>query len=477
MTLSEDLAAFASEARASHLPAAARDRVKVLLLDSLGCAIRALQDDVARKVCDQVAEAATDGPCTALGGGRTAPHLAACQTTALTRYLDFMDGFAAKDEACHPSDNVGAVLAAAEAAGASGRDLLAALAVAFETECRLVEESPITQEGFDHTTQLAISIACGAGNVLGLGRERLAAAIGCVGASHSSLRVVRTGHLSNWKGLAASDTAMGALWTTQLCARGVTGPREYFEGDKGYLASLADEAPDFASWTLRGDLRIPRVFLKRHNAEIHAQSALDALLEVREGHGLSGREVESIEVKTFREAYTIIGGGEGDPYRVDGKDQADHSFPYVLAVAALDGEVWPEQYAPDRVRAPDVQRLLRKVKVHKSRLYTRRYPEEFPNEVTLHLRDGRRLKAERSDWDGFHTRPWDFARARRKFERLAEPVLGRARTREVAEAVRAIDRREVSDLTALLGQPRRRGHKRPSAGRGGHRGKESALAS
>jgi 2-methylcitrate dehydratase len=480
MTLSEDLAAFAAEARHSHLPASARERVKVLLLDSLGCAIRALEDDVARKVCDQVAEAAPDGPCTALGGGRTAPHLAACQTTALTRYLDFMDGFAAKEEACHPSDNVGAVLAAAEAAGASGRDLLTALAVAFEAECRLVERSPITQEGFDHTTQLAISIACGAGHAMRLDRGRLADAIGCVGASHNSLRVVRTGHLSNWKGLAASDTAMGALWTTQLCVRGVTGPREYFEGDKGYLKSLADEEPDFRSWSLRSDLRLPRIFLKKHNVEIHAQSAVEALLELRKGHGLSGRDVESIEVKTFREAYTIIGGGEGDAYGADGKDQADHSFPYVLAVAALDGEVWPEQYAPQRVRAPDVQRLLRKVKVRKSLAYTRRYPEEFPNEVTLHLRDGRRLKAERADWDGFHTRPWDFGRAKEKFDRLAEPVVGRARARAIADTVRALDQREVADLTELLGRPARARGRRPAPKpvprRGGSRRSRKARA-
>jgi 2-methylcitrate dehydratase len=202
----------------------------------------------------------------------------------------------------------------------------------------------------------------------------------------------------------------------------------------------------------REDLeRVRRTFLKRYNAEIHSQSALEALLELREAHALDPDAVERIELETFQVAYDIIGGGEeGGKKEIRTKEQADHSLPYLLAVALLDGQVLPEQFAPERIVAPDVQALLRRVEVRPAADLTARFPTEHACRLRLHLAGGTTLAAEKSDYEGFITRPMSWERAREKFERL---VAGRVEPRlaaELAETVRTLDELETRDLTMVL---------------------------
>src|SRR3972149_4895741 len=89
----------------------------------------------------------------AAGGGPPAPGRAAFFNGALIRYLDFNDSFLAEGETCHPSDNIGAVLAASEYSLASGRQFLTALAVAYQVQCRLSDVAPVRAQGFADTTQ------------------------------------------------------------------------------------------------------------------------------------------------------------------------------------------------------------------------------------------------------------------------------------------------------------------------------------
>jgi 2-methylcitrate dehydratase len=157
--------------------------------------------------------------------------------------------------------------------------------------------------------------------------------------------VTRTGALSQWKGLAYPFTAFGAVEAAVLAARGVTGPSEVFEGNNGFMDSIAGRFE--IDWEREDLERVRRTFLKRYNAEIHSQSALEALLELREAHPLDPAAVERVELDTFQVAYDIIGGGEeGGKKEIRTKEQADHALPYLLAVALLDGQVMPDSSRP-----------------------------------------------------------------------------------------------------------------------------------
>jgi 2-methylcitrate dehydratase len=371
------MAEFVDRSSYDDLSENARRQPKIRVLDAIGCAIGALGSEPIRAIRAQIAEFGGSERCTLIGGGRTAPDRAAFHNSALVRYLDFNDSYLAKGETCHPSDNLGSVLAAAEYADRGGRDLLAALAVAYQVQCRLSDAAPVRAKGFDHTTQGAYAVAAGVAKALGLDRTQTAHAIAVSGTGLNALRVTRTGALSHWKGLAFPHTAFCATHAAFLAMRGITGPLEVFEGNKGFMDAVAGRFE--IDWAREDLERVTRTIVKKYNAEIHSQSSIEAVLDLKQTYRFTADDVESMEIETFDIAYNIIGGGEeGDKTHVRTKEQADHSLPYMVAVAVLDGQVMPEQYEPSRILRPDVQALLRNVSVRTTADYSRRFPEEMP---------------------------------------------------------------------------------------------------
>jgi len=269
------------------------------------------------------------------------------------------------------------------------------------------------------------------------------------------LRVTRTGALSHWKGLAYPNTAMAATHAALLAAHGITGPAAVFEGNKGFKETIS--GPFEIDWLSEDLERVRLTIIKKHNAEIHAQSALDAALDIRSQPDFSIDKVRDVRLKTFRVAYQIIGGGEeGDKRTVRSKEEADHSLPYMLAVALLDGEVQPEQYAPERIAARDVQELLLRVVITPDQALSERFPQRIPAVLEVELNDGSVLRAARDDYHGFHTNPFDWAAARQKFDRVTRAFLTKAAADKIAEVIANLDERPVSELTACLASVPRR---------------------
>ncbi len=450
MTLVEELARFVVRSSYEDLSEAARRELKVRVLDSLGCAVGALGGEPIEIIRAHLADFGGAERCTVIGvGGKAPPDRAAFYNGALVRYLDFNDSYLAPGETCHPSDNLAPVLAAAEYVGRSGKDLLTALALAYQVQCRLSDVAPVRSKGFDHTTQGSYAAAAGVSKALGLDAERTAHAIAIAGTALNALRVTRTGKLSHWKGLAYPNTAFGATHAAFLAMRGITGPLEVFEGNKGFMDAIAGKF--HIDWAREDLERVTRTILKKYNAEIHSHSAVEGLLELRGENHFTAEQVEGIEVEIFDVAYHIIGGGEeGDKREVRTKEEADHSLPYVLAVALLDGQVMPEQYVPERISREDVRGLLSRVAVRPRADYTRRFPGEMPCRLLVRLRDGRVLESEKRDYEGFFTHPMPWEKVVEKFERLSRPYADSALRQEIIQAVSNLEELQVADLTSVL---------------------------
>ena len=229
--------------------------------------------------------------------------------------------------------------------------------------------------------------------------------------------VTRTGALSHWKGLAYANTALGCTHATFLAMRGITGPLEVFEGNKGFMDAVSGRFE--IDWSREDLARVTKTILKRYNAEIHSQSAIEGLLELKQTHHFTAAEVARIEIDIFPVAYHIIGGGEeGHKLLVRTKEEADHSLPFLAAVALLDDQVMPEQYRADRIGRADVQGLLGKVRIQPVEAYGRRFPAEMPCRLRVTLTDGRTLVQEKRDYEGFLTRPMGWDHVARKFQEL-----------------------------------------------------------
>jgi 2-methylcitrate dehydratase len=450
MTCAERLATFVRRSSYEDLSDTVRERLKIRILDSLGCAVGALEGEPVQILRRQIGELEPEGKCTLIGGGTSAPDSAAFYNSALIRYLDFNDAYLANGETCHPSDNLGAILAGAEYADRTGQDLMAALAIAYQVQCRLSDVAPVRDKGFDHTTQGSYSVAAGISKVLGLDEIRTANAIAICGAAFNALRATRTGQLSHWKGLAFPNTAACCTRAVFLAMNGITGPLEVFEGDKGFMDAIAGVFD--IDW-LREDLdRVKRTILKRFNAEIHSQSAIQGVLDLKGRHQFCAPDVERIEIETFDVAFNIIGGGdEGNKINaVTTKEQADHSLPFVIAVAILDGDVMPAQYEPERILREDVQSLLRRVSVTANPAYSQRFPEEMPCQIRIVLRDGRSLVKESRDYPGFVTQPMSWEMACNKLNRLSAPYATDGERKSITKAVADLESIRVRDLMRLL---------------------------
>ncbi|HYX50372.1 MAG TPA: MmgE/PrpD family protein, partial [Ktedonobacteraceae bacterium] len=384
MTEVEQLATFVVNTKYEDLSEEARQQLKIRILDALGCAFGALEGPPIRMLQVQLEDFGGKPLVSLISGGKTSPDRAALYNSALVRYLDYNDSYIAKNETCHPSDNLGAVLSASEYARKNGREFLTALALAYQVQCRLSDVAAVRAKGFDHTTQGAYAVAAGVAKALGLDRQGIANAIAISGTAYNALRVTRTGSLSNWKGLAYPNTAFGATHAAFLAMRGITGPLEVFEGNKGLMDAITGRFE--LDWSHENLEAVLRTSVKKYNAEFHSQSALEGILELRAKHNVSPAEIENIKVEIFDVAYHIIGGGEeGDKRQVHTKEEADHSLPYMVAVALLDGDVSPAQYVPERIVREDVQTLLQKVTVQPDESFSKRFPAEMPCRIHITL--------------------------------------------------------------------------------------------
>ncbi|AEH39302.1 MmgE/PrpD family protein [Halopiger xanaduensis] len=451
MTTTEELAEFVQEVSAEEFSEDTQTELKKRVLDSVGIGINALGAEPVEVVHQTVQRANPGDDCTLWGRGETAsPVGAAMHNTALTRYLDFMDSFLAPGETPHPSDNIGAVVAAAEVVDASGEELLEGIGVAYEVQGELAWNAPVRDKGWDHVTHTVLSAVCGVAKVLDLDVETTRDAIGIAGTAHNALRVTRTGGINEWKGIASANAARNAVYAALLASDGMEGPKDLFEGQKGWKQTISGE---FEVDLDPGCTRVHDVMTKRYVAETYAQSAVEGVIELAEQEDLDGSNVKLIDLETFAGAKLIIGGGEGDRHTVETKAQADHSLPYMLAAALLDREMGNTQYEPDRIIQDDVQYLLRHVTVEEDEEFTEQFEAgEMPARVTVELNDGTTHVVEKDAFQGHPTNPMSWNQVETKFHDTAGTRLDKDRRDDIVATVKDLESTTVTDLVTLLAQ-------------------------
>src|ERR1700677_2535842 len=384
MTQVEALAKYAARAKFADLSSESRKQLPIHILDSLSCCIAALGAGPIKACREQGTEFGGSGPCTLIGGGSANPLYAAFWNTALVRYVDFMDNFLAQSETCHTADNFGVALTIADYVGGSGRDLMLAVALGYTVQSRFVDHANFMTRGFDHTSQLAFSHNAAAGRLLGLSEQQIGHAIAMAAASDASFAVVRAKPLSQWKGLASAQSALGAMNALFLARRGVEGPLQVVEGPNGIENLLQMRVS--IDWDKEGYEGVVGSTIKKYNSMIHTQSAVHCMVELAKANKIDPEMVTSIEAEVFQLAYDFAGGGlYGVDKVIRTKEQADHSLPYLLSVALLDGDVMPAQFEPDRIAKADVQLLLKKVSVRPDQEFTDQYPGKMPAKVTVRL--------------------------------------------------------------------------------------------
>jgi len=447
------IASFATSAQPEHLRSDIRQLFKRNILDSLGCAIGGLQGKPFQALREQFEEYRAPGRCTLIGGGKTSADQAALFNSSLVRYVDLLDSYMAIGGLCHPSDNFGTILAAAEQAGASGEEFMLALAVAYEIQCRFTAAVPVMAKGFNHATQLAISAAAGAGKLFGLSASEIANAIAIATVDNVSLACVHAEPVSQWKGFSPGITGMRAVYAASLAKRGFTGPKGLFEGPYGLELMFAQ--PIIVDWDDPSLEIITQTVMKKYCSLIHGQPILEAVLDLKRRHRLTASDVESVRCDVFQGAFEFAGGGAfGAKDHPQVKEQGDYNLKYLIAAALLDDQLGPAQLEEARIQAPDAQALLKRVEICPDERFSARYPHELSARVTIRTKDQRVFVKEQDGYEGGLTNPMSWKRTVEKFHWLTEAFADEELRSRLIGAVERLDTLELSDLTDLLSQVR-----------------------
>jgi 2-methylcitrate dehydratase len=449
----ERIAAFAASTRPEHLVSSVRQLFKRNILDSLGCAIAGLHGRPFQMLREQFEEYRSPGRCTLIGGGKASADQAALFNSSLVRYVDLLDSYMATGGLCHPSDNFGTILAAAEQVGASGEEFMLALAVAYEIQCRFTAAVPVMAKGFNHATQLAISAAAGAGKLFGLSAGEIANAIAIATVDNISLACVHAEPVSQWKGFSPGITGMRAVYAASLAKRGFTGPKGLFEGPFG-LELMFGQAIS-VNWQDPSLEVITQTVMKKYCSLIHGQPVLEAVLDLKRLHSLTGDDIESVRCDVFQGAYEFAGGGGFGPKdHPQVKEQGDYNLKYLIAAALLDDQLGPAQLEQSRIQAPDAQALLSRVEIRPDERFSARYPRQLSARVTIRTKDQRVFAKEQDGYEGGLTNPMTWERTVEKFHWLAQEFADDELRGGLIRAVEQLDTSGLSDLTDLLAQVR-----------------------
>jgi 2-methylcitrate dehydratase len=447
--LAERLAAYADRLRYSDLDAATIEAVKSHLIDTLGCAVAAFDEKPVR-ICREVALAGGRGGATVIGtGARVSPDLAAFANGGAARYYDLNDVYVSR-LTIHPSDTISACLAIAETERVSGRELIAAIVLAYEINCRLLDAFDITTRGWDAPVFGLPAVALAAGKLMKLPPEKLVQAVNISINDHIPMIQTRVQTLSDWKGLAAAEAARNAVFAALLARGGLTGPSPIFEGRAGFFQQVSGPAEiDVGAFGRAGiAYRINACGMKPYPAVVWAQTAIDASITfAREAGGLD--RMAAIEIAATRRGFQMT-ASEPEKWAPDTRETADHSMPYIAARAMFDGEVTNDSYSPEKLRDPRILAFMRKISVKEDPALTALQGDAVPTRVTAILDDGRRITRQVDDVPGFAGRPMQRIDVERKFRSNVGKRWPRERVQSVLDALWGLD--QANDLGSLLGQ-------------------------
>jgi len=443
--LAHQLADYACALRYEDLSPAVVHEVKRRVIDSFGCALGAWNAEpcvIARKVASDFS--ARHGSTIIGTNYKAPPDWTAFANGCAIRYFDYNDTYLSKEPA-HPSDNISAALAIAESIGAAGRELVTAIALAYEVQCRFCDAASIRARGWDHVTYGTFSTALACARLMKLDPKKTRHAVNIAGVAGAAMRQARVGELSHWKGVAFATAARHGVFAALLARAGMTGPGPIFEGQMGFekqlgvsLGNVGEKfAVPFPKTEHGAAAMILNTSIKYWPAEYHSQSAIEATLFLRKQIDHLD-EVKSVTIESHDTAVDII-GSEPEKWRPMTRETADHSLPYITAIALIDGEVTNKQFEPERFKDPEVWKFLENVKVERNAELSAIYPGAVANIVHVDLTGGRRL-TKRVDYPLGHAKnPLNDSEVEGKFFALVEPSIGQKRAGRIVDLVWKLD--------------------------------------
>lgn len=453
--LTKAIVDYARDFRPDSLSPQLVDTVIDHIVDGLGCAIAARDEISARAARELADESAVAGAgASVIGLERlTTPERAAMANSIAMRCLDYNDTFNGLKTGGHPSDMVPGVLAAAEMAKLPGRAMIDGTFIAYEVFGTLADQIPLRDHATDQGPILGLGVAAAISAIRRFNIEQAANALSLTLTSTMPLRSSRSGALSMWKGGATGHSVGNAVLMTALAERGMEGPPAAFRGVDAFLTKIPVEV-DLAALgkSKAGQTVIERTGFKYSPVEWGAQASVEMFLNIAKRVRVD--EIESILIYGNEFLVKEIGGGRNDAeakWNPQTRETADHSLPYLVARALMDGKVTLQSFDDDKVLDPALRPLMQKIRIellpdHKDYDATRQ-----PVRTIVTLKGGKTIEDNCEYAIGHAMRPGTRAQLDEKFMSQVEPISGSDKAAKLLAQIRSLaSMRDVSELTASL---------------------------
>lgn len=399
---------------------------------------------------------------------RAAPDRAAIVNGVLLRCYDYNDFFVGEKNSGHGSDLITGTVAAAEWVGASGTELLEAIVIGYELVGAAMDAFSTAPGGWDYTTLSQFGSCAAIARLLKLDEKQTREALGIMVGNHLAADEVEScelndrGDLTMWKRFNAGDASRNALIACLMAQAGAEGAVRPFTGHQGFVAKLGISWDPLPILTARLDptkrpSRVAGTYMKYWPVGSMAQSAIRAALEARE-QVADMEQISEVRVYCCEGVYQQFVEMRQDAWHPISRETADHSMPYVVGAAILDGYIRTESFDPVRVLDPARQAFVAAVKVEKEPGLGRlsdpkilRAKAGYLSRVEIELADGTVVHGRALPFPGHPDAPFTDDEIAEKIRVNAIPFAGTALTEQIIETLARVDSlQSVRELTDLL---------------------------
>lgn len=451
------IAEFVSNLSYEAIPQEVRSRIKLLMLDSLGCALYGADLEWSRILQNRLAEIDTTRGCAVWGTARklSAPHAALVNGTQV-------QGFELDDVHRAGVLHVGAVVLPALIAVTelkarmNGREFLAAAVAGYEIGPRVglcMGPEHIAQGWHSGATLGVFSAAAGAARALRLDTEKTVHALGIAGTQAAGLMAAQYGAMV--KRMHAGRSSQSGLYGALLAEAGFTGIVNVLESEYGGFCTTFSRSNDRfnlkeltagfgETWQTMG------VALKFYACVGSNHTTLDAIREMQQERAFGAQDVKKIVVRGSQVTMDHVGW----KYVPQGLTSAQLNLPYCIATWLIEGDCFVDQFTEDKVADPQRMALAGKVEVHHDREITAKGAKfRHMVHVEAHLNDGTVMKRTVEAARGSEKKFASEAEIVEKFEKLARKALPPSQVAELRDAMLGLERLEdASRLAQLLAQ-------------------------
>ncbi|MBN2227266.1 MAG: MmgE/PrpD family protein [candidate division Zixibacteria bacterium] len=450
-TISRQIAEFAVHLKYDDLPGDVVHEAKRYLYDSIGCAYGGYHTKDVNILRDIYLGMGGKEEATLIGFGDRIPAVNATLVNSLMiRALDFNDIYW-KEDPSHPSDLIPAALCVGEMVGASMKDVIVAIVLAYEFEQRICEFAVpgVRERKWHHATLTQFVSPIVAGKLLGLTVDQMVHAIGINGSHNHTIGCPTAGQLTMMKNTVDPMAVQSGVFAALMAQKGYSGTEAVFEGKEGLMDVFG---PDWDVSKMTGGLgesyRILQCGMKAFPTEALTHTHLSATLNLVRGNNIAHTQIAEVTITTIARACDIL----FDPhkYRPESRETADHSLPYCIACVLVDHQITTQSFSEEKLADKRIWDVIDKIKGEASQEFEKMFPAKQPSKVVIKTTDGKEFSEYLDYPKGDPREPMTMDDLEAKFNGLSMGLLTDERQKEIKEKTFACETMSTAEFMKTL---------------------------